>query len=109
MGGPVITRITAEQEQAAVVVRWRELFESSDERVFRVYRRSGPDATWNRVAEVELQPGHGGSWRDPAPLTVKTAQYGVTQVGTTCGEGRLCAGTAPAQQCSQAAVTRREQ
>jgi hypothetical protein len=109
MGRPVITRITAEQEQATVVVRWREVFESLDERVFRVYRRSGPDAPWARVAEVTLPPGNGGSWRDPAPLTVGTAQYGMTQVTTTCGEGRLCTSTAPGAQCSLATVARREQ
>jgi hypothetical protein len=107
MGSPVITRVTAEQQQSSVVVRWRELFGSLDERNFRVYRRSGPDAQWSRVAEVELPSGNGGSWRDTAPLAADTAEYGVTQVGE-CGEGRLCAGTGPAQQCSVAAVARRE-
>jgi hypothetical protein len=114
MGGHVVTRITAEQERTAVVVRWSEFTSSLDERVFRVYRRSGPAAPWSRVAEVELPPGHGGSWRDPAPpppnaTSPDTTQYAVTQVSSTCGEGRLCAGAPPAQQCSLATVPRREQ
>lgn len=94
-GRPVIVRITAQQERAAVVVRWRELFESRDDRTFRVYRRSGPDARWSRVAEVELPPGKGGSWLDPSHPPSRTTQYGVTQVTSTCGEDRLCAGTPP--------------
>ena len=106
-GGPVIPRVTAEQEQASVAVRWQELFGSLDERVFRVYRRSGPAGQWSRIAEVELPPGNGGSYRDTAPLAAATAEYGVTQVGE-CGEGRLCVGTGPARQCSVAAVARRQ-
>ena len=113
MGGHVVTRVIAVQDQAAVVVRWSEFTSSLDQRVFRVYRRSGPDAPWSRVAEVELPPGHGGSWRDPAPLPrnsapLDTTQYAVTQVTSTCGEGRLCTGTPPVGQCSLATVSRRE-
>lgn len=97
MGSPVITRVTAEEEQSSVVVRWRELFGSLDERNFRVYRRSGPDAQWSRVAEVELPSGNRGSWRDTAPLAADTAEYGVTQVGE-CGEGRRRHGSGAAVQ-----------
>lgn len=108
-GRPVITRITAQQERTAVVVRWSEVFSSLDDRTFRVYRRSGPDAPWSRVAEVELPPGNGGSWRDAAPSPSRTTQYGVTQVNSTCGEGRLCTSTHPGAECSLATVVRREQ
>ena len=105
MGSPVITRVTAEEEQSSVVVRWRELFGSLDERNFRVYRRSGPDAQWSRVAEVELPSGNGGSWRDTAPLAADRRSTASPRIGE-CGEAG--AGTGPAQQCSVAAVARRE-
>lgn len=107
MGTPAMTSVTAHQEASAVVLEWRELFSSLDERDFWVYRRSSPDSSWSRVAEVKLPPGNGGSYRDTAPLAAATAQYGVTQVGE-CGEGTLCVGTAPVQQCNVADVARRE-
>ena len=62
----------------------------------------------------ELGPGNGGSWRDPSPLPGNTSspgttQYAVTQVSSTCGEGRLCTSTHPGAECSLATVSRREQ
>jgi hypothetical protein len=107
MGTPAMTSVTAQQEASGVVLQWRELFSSLDERVFRVYRRSSPRSSWSRVAEVTLPAGNGGTYRDPAPLAADTAQYGVTQVGE-CGEGQLCVGAAPVQQCNVADVARRK-
>ena len=107
MGTPAMTSVAAQQEASAVVLQWRELFASLEERVFRVYRRSSPGSSWSRVAEVKLPAGNGGTYRDIAPLAADMAQYGVTQVGA-CGEGQLCVGPAPAQQCNIADVARRE-
>lgn len=107
MGTPAMTSVTAEQEASGVVLQWRELFSSLDERVFRVYRRSSPGSSWSRVAEVTLPAGNGGTYRDPAPLAADTAQYGVTQVGE-CGEGQLCVGAAPVQHCNVAGVAHRK-
>lgn len=69
---------------------------------YRIYRRSGPQDAWTRIASLDLAPGEKREQTDSAPLPTHQ-EYAVTALGE-CGESSICFLANVGERCSVASV-----